>query len=233
MRDMNSRFEEGTGRVRRVGKGRNSLRVQARTKAAIGILLALAFINSLAAQALRPREISAASFGSVEGSNCPFRWNADAGAYNWPGFDGVSSFPGQVHLYSIGVGHIYRAIGRIDNLDSLMHNPGGVNEFAVEMHSIPTQAEDAPQIMLESGRDANGRLRFVSDSGGPAEETIRYGESDTEAHVCAPAELSEASAQVEVNPKSRTSTFEENASRVVFNSNQPGHYGRAKAHEHL
>src|SRR5579872_6371013 len=35
---------------------------------------------------------SAASLGSIEGSNYLFQWNADAGMYAWPGYDGISPF---------------------------------------------------------------------------------------------------------------------------------------------
>ena len=124
---------------------------------------------------------AAASLGSIEGSNYLFQWNADAGMYAWPGYDGISPFLAQAPLPPASVEHVYGGIGTIENIDALTSNAGGENEFTVELPAIPIQAEDAPQIMLDFGRNANGRLHFISDSDDTAEVTIQYGESDTEA----------------------------------------------------
>ncbi len=124
---------------------------------------------------------AADSLGSIEGSIDLFQWNADAGMYAWPGYDGISPFLAQAPLKPTSVGHVYGGIGTIENADALTSDATSGKEFAVELPSPQAKGDDAPQIMLDFGRNASGRLHFVSDSDGPAEVTIQYGESDTEA----------------------------------------------------
>jgi len=124
---------------------------------------------------------AADSLGSIEGSINLFQWDADAGMYDWPGYDGISPFLAQAPLQPTSVGHVYGGIGTVENADALTSSASSRNEFTVELPSSRAEGEDAPQILLDFGRNANGRLHFVSDSDGPAEVTVQYGESDTEA----------------------------------------------------
>lgn len=119
------------------------------------------------------------SLGSIEGNIDLLQWNADAGMYNWPGYDGISSFLAQEPLRPVRVSHVYGGVGTIRNADALQGNTGG--EFTVDLPSALVENTQSPQIVLDFGRNANGRLRFVSDSDTPAQVTVQYGESEDEA----------------------------------------------------
>ena len=70
--------------------------------------------------------------------------------------------------------------GRIRNADALKGSANS-GEFTVDLPSSTVENTDAPQIILDFGRNANGRLHFVSDSDSPATVTVQYGESEAEA----------------------------------------------------
>ena len=122
---------------------------------------------------------SADSLGPIEGSIDLLQWNADAGMYDWPGYDGISPFLAQTPLLPVSVSHVYAGVGTIRNPDALKGNSS--TEFAVDLPSPQVENTDAPQIILDFGRNANGRLHFVSDSNSPATVTVQYGESEAEA----------------------------------------------------
>ena len=121
---------------------------------------------------------SADSLGSIEGSIDLFQWNADAGMYNWPGYEGISPFLAQASLPPVSVEHVYSGVGTVHHADALK---GGEGEFTVDLPAPQVEDTQAPQILLDFGRDANGRLHFVSDSDLPAVVTVQYGESEDEA----------------------------------------------------
>ena len=123
---------------------------------------------------------SADSLGPIEGDIDLLQWNADAGMYDWPGYDGISSFLAQAPLLPVSVDHVYGGVGTIQNADALKSNSSG-SEFSVDLPAPQVENTYAPQIMLDFGRNTNGRLHFVSDSDSPATVTVIYGESDAEA----------------------------------------------------
>jgi hypothetical protein len=122
---------------------------------------------------------SADSLGPIESSIDLFQWNADAGMYNWPGYDGISPFLAQTPLQPVSIEHVYGGVGTVHNAEALKGNTGG--EFTVDLPAQQVEDTQAPQILLDFGRDANGRLHFVSDSDSPAVVTVQYGESEDEA----------------------------------------------------
>lgn len=121
------------------------------------------------------------SLGSIEGSIDLLQWNADAGMYDWPGYDGISPFLAQAPLLPVTVEHVYGGVGTIQNPDALKSVTSSGGEFAVDLPSTKVENTNAPQIMLDFGRNANGRLHFVSDSDSPATVTVQYDESEAEA----------------------------------------------------
>ncbi|HZU09069.1 MAG TPA: alpha-L-rhamnosidase C-terminal domain-containing protein [Pseudacidobacterium sp.] len=123
---------------------------------------------------------AADSLGPIEGSIDLFQWNADAGMYNWPGYEGISPFLAQAPLEPVSVEHVYGGVGAVHNADALKGTSAG-NEFTVDLPSRQVEDTQAPQVLLDFGRDANGRLHFISDSDRPAVVTVQYGESEDEA----------------------------------------------------
>lgn len=124
---------------------------------------------------------AADSLGSIEGSIDLLQWNADAGMYDWPGYDGISPFLAHAPLLPVSVNHAYGGVGTIQNADALKSTARPGKEFAVNLPSSQVENTDAPQVILDFGRNTNGRLHFVSDSDSPATVTVIYGESEAEA----------------------------------------------------
>jgi len=124
---------------------------------------------------------AADSLGPIESSIDLLQWNADAGMYDWPGYDGISPFLAQAPLLPATVEHVYGGVGTIRNADALKAGSSSGGEFTVDLPAPQVENTNSPQIMLDFGRNANGRLHFVSDSDSPATVTVQYGESEAEA----------------------------------------------------
>lgn len=123
---------------------------------------------------------NADSLGGIESSIEFFQWNADAGMYDWPGYDGISPFLAQYHLRAVKVSHVYPDAGTLTNVDALTQGTSGA-ELEVALPQARESAYDAPQILLDFGREVVGRLELVSDSDEAGRVTIQYGESEGEA----------------------------------------------------
>ncbi|MGH9586426.1 MAG: alpha-L-rhamnosidase C-terminal domain-containing protein [Acidobacteriaceae bacterium] len=123
---------------------------------------------------------NADSLGGIESSIEFLQWNADAGMYDWPGYDGISPFLSQYHLQAMKVGHVYPNAGALSNVDALTQAAPGT-ELEVKLPQTRVDAYHAPQIVLDFGREVVGRLELVSDSNESGRVTIQYGESAEEA----------------------------------------------------
>jgi alpha-L-rhamnosidase len=109
----------------------------------------------------------------VAGSRSDFlQWNADAGLYAWPGYTGISSAMRTFHLPVTAVRDI-SSEARLPHIDSLSHS-GGL---------VVLKGNDAsPTAMtLDFGREVNGRIHLVSDTGATVSVETSYGESAAEA----------------------------------------------------
>ncbi len=126
---------------------------------------------------------AADSLGSPDSSINFLQWNADAGLYNWPGYDGISPFLEQYTLPAMSVRDVYNGAGQIYHAGALTDkNVVDIqNEFRVQMPSVEPNRETEPQILLDFGREVDGRLAIRSDSDQPSDVTIQYGESEPEA----------------------------------------------------
>ena len=131
------------------------------------------------------------SLGGVEGSIDFLRWNSDAGMYQWPGYDGISPFlahltvPAEHVAYSFaGLGEFYN-LGAIAPLDPKIASPDAdkrsTGEFTVILPPASARREEYPYILLDLGRESDGRLEIVSDSDAPSTVELQYGESREEA----------------------------------------------------
>ncbi|MGC2161996.1 MAG: alpha-L-rhamnosidase C-terminal domain-containing protein [Silvibacterium sp.] len=142
---------------------------------------------------------SADSLGGIESSIEFFQWNADAGMYAWPGYDGISPFLAQYHLAAVKISNIYSGAGKLTNTECLwrpcfctysgpfrkaeffQYCSSGSPELTVELPTDSVTEHNAPQIQLDFGREVVGRLELQSDSDEPADVTVQYGESEGEA----------------------------------------------------
>jgi hypothetical protein len=117
------------------------------------------------------------SIGGIESSIELYQWNADAGLYNWPGYDGISGFLAHTPIPAGGILAQYAGRGSFDHLDSLI---GGAGEIEVRLPAGRLTDEDAPSVVLDFGRELTGRVELVSDSDAPATVTVQMGESESE-----------------------------------------------------
>jgi hypothetical protein len=118
--------------------------------------------------------------GGIESSIDLYQANADAGMYAWPGYDGISPFLAHYPLDAMRVTHVYDGTGTVTHADALTGNASG-GELTVKLPENRVSFHDSPQVMLDFGREVDGRLKFESDSSGPVEVTVQYGESEMEA----------------------------------------------------
>jgi len=123
---------------------------------------------------------AADSLGGIESSMEFFQWNGDGGMYAWPGYDGISPFLAQYKLAPVGLLHVYSGSGALEYKESLI-TPNSAVEFTVSAGSEPVSPTMQPQIMLDFGREVNGRLELQSDSDQAADVNLQYGESEAEA----------------------------------------------------
>jgi hypothetical protein len=123
---------------------------------------------------------AADTLGGIESSMEFFQWNGDGGMYAWPGYDGISPFLAHFKLAPVALLHVYSGSGVLENEESLI-KPNSVSEFTASAGSEPVSPTMEPQIMLDFGREVNGRLEFQSDSNQAADVNLQYGESEGEA----------------------------------------------------
>jgi hypothetical protein len=123
---------------------------------------------------------TADSLGGIESSMEFYQWNGDGGMYAWPGYDGISPFLAHFKLAPVALLHVYSGSGALENNESLMA-ANSAAEFTVSAGLEPVSPTMQPQIMLDFGREVNGRLEFESDSDQSADVNLQYGESEAEA----------------------------------------------------
>jgi alpha-L-rhamnosidase len=114
------------------------------------------------------------SIGGIESSIELYQWNADAGLYDWPGYDGISGFLAHKQLKAQGIKASYTGRSGFENAAALT---GGAGEFAVRWLA---DGGDAPSVLLDFGREITGRLEVKSDSDAAVRMTFQYGEDEIE-----------------------------------------------------
>ena len=115
------------------------------------------------------------SIGGIESSIELLQWNADAGMYDWPGYDGISPFLAHKKLPANAIKASFTGRGEFEKVGALT---GGKGEFAVKYARDSTS--DAPSVLLDMGREITGRLEVESDSDAPIRMTFQYGEDEME-----------------------------------------------------
>ena len=119
------------------------------------------------------------TLGGIESNIELFQWNADAGLYNWPGYDGLSPFLAHLPLPAVKVLSTYSGRGRLTGVEALTSAEGGA--LTVHLPAGATSDADAPSLVLDFGRELTGRLEIVSASEMPVRVTMQLGESTSEA----------------------------------------------------
>ena len=117
------------------------------------------------------------SIGGMESTLELFQWNADAGLYNWPGYDGISPFLAHRTLAPVAVAASFVGRGAFEHLDALTH--GG--PLVVKLPAVQVSDEQAPSVLLDFGRELTGRLLFRNNGDTAAQVTVQYGEDADEA----------------------------------------------------
>jgi alpha-L-rhamnosidase len=116
------------------------------------------------------------SIGGIESSIELFQWNADAGLYDWPGYDGLSPFLAHKKVPASAILSSYAGRSRFGDKSVLT---GGAGEFRIDY--VADRAMDAPSLLLDFGRELTGRIEIESASDLPVRMTFQYGESESEA----------------------------------------------------
>ncbi len=77
------------------------------------------------------------------------------------------------------VSNIYAGLGSIQSPQALT-GTAATDELTVTLPAEEVSLHDAPQMLLDFGREVTGRLELQSGSDAPAEVTVQYGESEAE-----------------------------------------------------
>ena len=125
------------------------------------------------------------AIGPIEGAIDLFQWNADAGLYDWPGYEGASPFLAHTYLNAAHVEEVATGRSEFEHLDALTTpapapTSAAHNEFTVKLGETGPGEEYAPGLTLDFGREVNGRVELISDSASEAAVSIQYGESEGE-----------------------------------------------------
>ncbi len=100
------------------------------------------------------------SIGGIESSLELFQWNADAGLYNWPGYEGISGYLAHMNVPANGILATYSGRGSLSNLDSL--TKAGGPDFTVKLPATKLDRRRSAQrsARLRPRADRPGRVRL-------------------------------------------------------------------------
>lgn len=119
------------------------------------------------------------TLGAIGSKNDFLQWNADAGLYAWPGYEGISPFLRTFKMAVMNV-ELEGDKARFKNTSSLLqHDSNATRPFTV-IRAVENK-EWTAALLLDFGKELNGRLRLVSDSDVPVTISLSYGESREEA----------------------------------------------------
>src|SRR6185312_12468384 len=105
-------------------------------------------------------------------------WNADAGMYDWPGYDGISPFLAHKEILADRIVSSYEGRSKFVGLAGLVPIGRGEAHFSVK---YVADGGEPPSLLLDFGREVTGRLEVDSDADAPIKMTVQYGESEMEA----------------------------------------------------
>lgn len=119
------------------------------------------------------------ALGPIEGNIDLLQWNADAGLYDWPGYEGASQFLAHAYFPAEELAEEYAGEGSYENLDALKGptENDAARELTVKMPAVAQPVTTDPSLTLDFGREVTGRVELVSDTDAPVWVSIAYGES--------------------------------------------------------
>jgi hypothetical protein len=125
----------------------------------------------------------AAEAGKVEDAEY-LGWNLRNGMYEWPGFEGISPYLAHQNQRAVKVEISPENRTSFRNADLLTRRLGiklsrqkGGSEFTVLFGNDTRQR---PAMLLDFGKELDGRLQFDSDAEDPVELEVQFGESKEE-----------------------------------------------------
>ncbi len=96
-----------------------------------------------------------------------FQWNADAGLYDWPGYDGISPFLAHRRIPVAKILSVDSARSQFSGLETLtqahLTRPTPSGDLTVKLSAANLQPQQAPSLILDFGEEITGRLELVSD----------------------------------------------------------------------
>jgi hypothetical protein len=110
--------------------------------------------------------------------------------YQWPGYDGISPFLAHLTVPVERIAYSFDGLGRVMNLNAIAPSDAKENvvnatkttgEFTVILPPATATREEYPFILIDLGRESDGRLEIVSDSDAPMKLELQFGESREEA----------------------------------------------------
>ncbi len=117
--------------------------------------------------------------GGIESHIDNFQWNADSGLYAWPGYDGISPFLARMPVLARRVLQIQAGRGKFQGLQALASArqlQAAGRGFAVRVPVGTPQAKQ-PSLVLDFGREMDGRIALESAARQPFIVVASYGES--------------------------------------------------------
>ena len=108
--------------------------------------------------------------------------NSDSEMYRWLGYDGISPFLAHLPVLPEKVTNISEGGGHFENVESLTM-PKAASEFEVRLPAGQASGASAqsPSLVMDFGRELDGRIEIASDSAETMRLTSQYGESQEEA----------------------------------------------------
>lgn len=116
------------------------------------------------------------ALGGIEHTLDEFQWNADAGLYDWPGYDGISPFLAhrRIPVATVMSSASFRSTWTgVDQLTSVKP----ASPLRIQLSEPVLPASEAPTLVVDFGREITARLELVSASNSLAKVAVQYGES--------------------------------------------------------
>ncbi len=104
--------------------------------------------------------------------------NADSEMYRWPGYDGISPYLARMPLAAKAVLDALSGKAKFTNLSALTSLESG-DEFEV-VPVANSQTDTSASLVLDFGRESDGRIEFISDSKSPIYVSVQLAESSEE-----------------------------------------------------
>jgi hypothetical protein len=117
------------------------------------------------------------SLGAMDGDIDKYQWNADGGLYRWPGYSGIAPYLRHLSMNAEKVIDPIEANAHFDHLEDLSRT----GTFSLQIGSSGYDPSQPASLVLDFGREINGRLRVEIAGSSSLKLLMQYGESLEEA----------------------------------------------------